>query len=97
MKFLNRSGHDALWNWFELSYASWVTLPRVLMHKMPDDWQAKMTELLDQYDDHWDFSDAEYGTRVQVTKNNKLIKTPEWLINYRHPDYVQIDSLKKRT
>ena len=91
----NRPGHDSLWETFGLSYAGWITLPRVLIHEMPDEWQAKMAELIRQYDDHWDFSDLALGTRVQVTKNRKLIETPDWLINYRHPDYERIDDLRK--
>lgn len=35
------------------------------------------------------------GSKVQITKNNKLTKTPEWLVNYRHPDYNKINELKK--
>ena len=30
-------------NWFGLSYASFLTLPRVLMEAMPEEWQRKMT------------------------------------------------------
>lgn len=32
-------GENALWLWFGLSRASWLTLPRVLMHEMPDEWR----------------------------------------------------------
>lgn len=50
----NKKGYDALWNWFGLSRSSWLTLPRVLMHEMPDDWQRKMAKLLEEYDEYWD-------------------------------------------
>jgi hypothetical protein len=75
-----------LWAWFGLTYASWLTLPRVLMHEMPDDWQQLMAVLLHEWDEHWDFSAMETdGSRVQLTKNGRIAKTPEWLKNYRHP------------
>ncbi len=51
------SGHDRLWAWFSLSYASFLTLPRVMMHEMPDEWQDKMAALLEEWDDTWDGDD----------------------------------------
>jgi len=91
---INTRGKDELWCWFGLSYASWLTLPRVLMHEMSDEWQKKMAELLKEYDDFWDFGKLMTGTRVQATKGGKLIKMPEELINYRHPNNATINKLK---
>lgn len=88
-----RSGHEALWAWFSLSYASWLTLPRVLMHEMPDEWQARMAGLLKEYDKAWNNLPA-LGTRVQVTKGSKLVPTPEWVKNYRHPIRSEIERLR---
>ena len=36
-------------DYFGLTYASWLTLPRVLLQEMPFEWQAKFTELLNEY------------------------------------------------
>lgn len=79
--------------WFSLSYASWLTLPRVLMEAMPDEWQAKMAALLFEYDETFK-NMPDQGTRVQVTEKGRLVKTPDWLINYRHPDRSMIEKLK---
>ena len=84
---------DALSLWFGLSYASFLTLPRVLMEAMPARWQGKMAALLREYEQAFP-NQPDIGTRVQITKNRKLIKTPKWLINYRHPDREMIESLK---
>ena len=84
---------ERLWSWFGLSRASWLTLPRVLMHGMPEEWQNKMADLLDEYDNA--YKKEAISTRVQVTQNGKLIKTPEWLINYRHPDKKTIEDMRK--
>ena len=92
---IDRKGYDELWLWFSLSYASWLTLPRVLMHEMPDDWQGKMAALLREYDQTFP-NQPDLGTRVLVTKEGRLYKTPEWLNNYRHPDYREINSLKEK-
>ena len=86
-------GRDALWHWFGSSYASYLTLPRVLMHDMPDEWQGKMAALLEEYDETFP-NKPNIGTRVQTTQAGKLIKTPEWLINYRYPDRAAIDRLR---
>lgn len=34
--------------WFELSYSSYLVLPRTLLQSMPAEWQAKMVGLLDE-------------------------------------------------
>ncbi len=89
-----RKGHDKLWGWFGLGRASWLTLPRVLMHAMPDDWQSKMADLLDEYDEAMP-NQPEYGTRVQMTDlRGALTKPPQWILNYRHPDKKEIEKVK---
>lgn len=79
--------------WFGLSYASFLTLPRVLMEAMPLEWQDKMAGLLMEYDKAYP-NQPDISTRVQVTQHGKLIKTPAWLINYRRPDKEAIDKLR---
>lgn len=80
--------NDKLHTWFGLSYASFLTMPRVLMQEMPEEWQEKMANLLEEYDNTFDTSDIGIkGTRVMaVGKDNKLTKMPKELLNYRHPD-----------
>jgi len=88
-----RPDSDALQCWFNLSYASWLTLPRVLMEAMPVEWQDRMVVLLNEYHEAFP-NQPDIGTRVQVTQDGKLIKIPEWLANYRHPDYDAIARLR---
>lgn len=90
---LERPGHDALWLWFGLSRASWLVIPRVLMHEMPDDWQEKMAALLNEWHDHWK-NMPEIEIEVHAKKNGKLIKMPEFLNDYRYPQKSQIDKCK---
>ena len=84
---------DDLSCWFGLSYASFCVLPRVLMEDMPNEWQNQMAKLLNEYSDAFP-NQPDIGARVQITKGKKLIKTPDWIINYRHPDREAIDALK---
>jgi len=89
-----KTGHSKLWDWFGLSYASWLTLPRVLMHEMPDDWQERMADLLREFDDTWDSGDMPQS-HVSARRGNRYAKWPSWLLNYRHPDKSEIEATRK--
>lgn len=82
---VEESGKDRLWRWFGLSRASWLTMPRVMMHAMPDDWQERMAKLCEEWDEHWDSGEMP-SPRVQaVNKNGRLAAWPRALLDYRHP------------
>lgn len=85
---------NKLWGWFELSYAGFLTLPRVLMHEMPLKWQNDMAKLLNEYDSTFNRMD-DVETRVVFTKDGRFIKGPRWLCNYRYPNKSEITKLKK--
>ena len=86
-------GRENLWLWFGLSRAGWLTLPRALMHEMPDEWQRKMAELLTEWSDAWDTSHLP-STRVSAVERGKFTKFPEFILNYRHPDRESIYELR---
>lgn len=88
-------GKDELHLWFGLSYASWLTLPRVLMQEMPDEWQEKMAELLNEWDETYP-NTGEATPSVNLKENNRFVKMPKWLINYRRPDKAAIAACKSR-
>lgn len=73
--------------WFGLSYAAFLVMPRVAIMQMPEKWQEQMAELLNQYDETIDTSAfGVKGCRVQaLTREGKLMKMPDELLNYRHP------------
>lgn len=84
-----RIGYEKLWNWFSLSRASWLTIPRSMMHEMPDEWQSKMAELLNEWDETWDSSKMPQPI-VMARADNRFTKWPSWILNYRHPDRKSI-------
>jgi len=84
---------NKLWNWFSLSYAGWLTIPRSLCHEMSLEWQNKLAELLKEYDETY-INMPDIGTRVMFTKNGKFSKGPKWMSNYRRPNEKEIDNLK---
>lgn len=88
-------GHDALWDWFGLSYAGWLTIPRVVLHAMPDEWQGRLAALLNEYDDavNMDHPFTELEFIVTVKRDGKFIRMPDALSNYRHPDMDEIGKL----
>jgi len=96
MNKLIKKGYDALWLWFGLSYASFLILPRVLMHEMPDEWQLKMSKLLVEYDEHFKRVEGISSTTV-CAKNDagKFTSFPAYILNYRRPNIKEIDKLRK--
>lgn len=86
---MQRPGYDKLWLWFGLSRSAFLTLPRVLMHEMPDQWQADMARLLSEFDEAFPKTPA--GATVVKPGRGKW---PEWLLNYRHPQQSEIDKAK---
>lgn len=87
---------EKLQQWFGLSYSSFLVLPRVLMNDMPQEWQDKMSELLDEYDQAFDQSKVGVdGCRVQATgPNNELVKMPSEVINYRRPCQLFLERVR---
>ena len=97
MSSYNRPGYEALWGWFGLSHASWLTLPRVLMHEMPDDWQQRMADLLNEWDDaNMAFADDIGSPDVVNRINGRIATFPHWILNYRHPDRKEIAIAKSQ-
>ena len=83
-----------LWLWFGISYSSWLTLPRAMMHEMPKEWQEKMAELLFEWDETWNTEDTP-SPYVIARKDNKFTKWPSWVLNYRHPDVDKINAHRR--
>ena len=88
------SGKDDLHLWFGLSYASFLVLPRSFMQEMPDEWQGKMAELLNEYGQTFKCVEEIDSVFVSARKGNKFASIPEWVTNYRRPNREVINSYK---
>ena len=89
-------GDSKLWAWFGLSHASWLTVPRVLMHEMPDEWQDKMADLLNEYEKA--FPNQSHLPSVTVRARDdkgRMSSMPEFLNDYRYPDRKEINRLRR--
>lgn len=87
-------GQEKLWCWFGLSRAAWLTMPRALMHSMPDEWQGRMAALLGEFDDefpNW----CQQQLYVVAREGGRFRALPEALCNYRHPDRDGIDGMRR--
>ncbi len=95
---MKESGYDKLWGWFSLSYACWLTMPRVLMHGMPDKWQGQMAKLLEEFNE--EFPDWCHDQQLFVTakRYGKFVPLPEWCSreNYRHHVKEVCDSMRRQ-
>lgn len=92
---MSNSYRKDLHTWFGLSHAAFLVMPRVAMMQMPKEWQEKMAELLHQYDET--INTTAFGVHscfVTVKdKNNRFMKMPMELVNYRHPSRETITEL----
>lgn len=86
-------------DWFGLSYASFLVMPRVAMNQMDKEWKLKMAELLFEYDEKINTSAfGVKGCTVRATDSNgKLMKMPDELLNYRRPTQETKNQLKKES
>ena len=49
-----KSGKRTIHDWFELTYASYLVLPRSILQSMPLAWQVKFVELLEELEEQFD-------------------------------------------
>ena len=59
--------HEAVHNWFELSYAQYLTIPRSVLQSMPPEWQARFVQCLDELDEliDWRPADGRYWVELR--------------------------------
>ena len=78
--------------WFELSYAQFLTVPRLVLESMPMAWQKEMAKLLEEMDNTFDWRPEEgrYWVKLRNEKG-KFCDAPLW--DYRHGN---IEHLRKK-
>lgn len=52
--------------WFGLTYAQYLTVPRSVLQSMPQEWQEKLVSLLNELDDTIDWYPQQGQYRVQL-------------------------------
>lgn len=82
--------------WFGLSYASYLTLPRSLLEAMPLEWQKQLTALLREMEREFPVCwplDGNYRISL-VGADGRFQK--DALSEYRRPDAFLIESLRRK-
>lgn len=67
---------EAIHSWFGLSYASYLVLPRSVLQSMPDEWQVKFVELVEQISDTLECDDLPNYRVNAVDDKNKFTIDP---------------------
>ena len=72
MKNLER---EAIHNWFELSYAQYLTIPRSVLQSMPDEWQNSFVKLLNELDEKidWRPENGHYWVKLRDDKGRYVV------------------------
>lgn len=78
-------------SYFSLSYCSWLTVPRVLLQQMDENWQERFVKLMDEFDSEFpNWQNDSPDIHVMGRVSGKAAKLPDWLHNYRQPDKIKI-------
>lgn len=81
---MNTYFNGPMWNWFGLSYSSYLVLPRTLMCGMPGEWQTRMAALLNEMREIYDCDQINDNYTVTLKgARNRFTSDP--LADYRHP------------
>lgn len=62
--------------WFSLSYSSYLVIPRAFLQSMPQPWQRKFIDLLEEMEEIIDAPDKIDSYWVRATNGKKLIHDP---------------------
>lgn len=83
----NRNGatvadeREAIHQWFGLTYANYLCLPRSVLQSMPDEWQQKFVEFLEELDEefgHLDWPNYRVSAVDKVTGQFKRDPIPHY-------------------
>lgn len=86
--------HD-VHDWFELSYSSYLVLPRVLMQEMSPAWQHSMVGLLERMHEEFPEERSSYAVFKRDLDSGRFVRDP--LRKYRYPDYRAISEARGET
>ena len=76
--------NEPIHTWFELSYCSYLVLPRSILQAMPVEWQQRLVDLLEEAEEMLDTSKIPGRYTVQL-RDSKGRFTKDKYCNYRRP------------
>ena len=93
---------DYIHNWFGLTYANYLVLPRSILQSMDAEWQKKMVNLLNEMEDKMREEGLEFTPNYSVNatdSNGKYIKDPYryyWRNNNRINGLVDVFGIDRK-
>lgn len=94
---MSEYNEGAVHDWFGLSYAGWLTLPRVILQEMPGQWQRRFVGCLEELEDAFESMGCDdVDIEVQFKRNGKYVSAPPNVCQYRRPDRDWLESLKRK-
>lgn len=65
---------EPIHEWFELSYAQYLTIPRSVLQSMPIEWQERFVKCLEELDDtiEWRPNDGCYWVQLKDDKGRYM-------------------------
>ena len=72
------------WEWFGLSYASWLVVPRIALQSMPEEWQHRFFGMLNELEEKLEHPEGyrELEFMVRLKRKGRFTKSP--YPPYRH-------------
>lgn len=67
---------EAIHTWFSLTYANYLILPRSVLQSMPDKWQKKFVELLEECSESFGYLDWPRYSCYARGNDGKFIQDP---------------------
>jgi hypothetical protein len=64
---------DPIHNWFSLSYAQYLTIPRSVLQSMPQEWQRRFVKCLEQLDETIDWRPDEGTYHVELRQVTEVL------------------------
>lgn len=73
---LGRDHDGPMHVWFNLSYASYLTLPRSFIQEMPAEWQQRLRDLLDEMESALDTGEVIHYRVQRVDDRGRYLRDP---------------------
>jgi hypothetical protein len=80
--------------WFGLTYAQYLTIPRVILDAMPGEWQARFVRCLIELGATFDWlpKEGRYWVRLKDGRGRYVVDP---LMEYRHPHPSDLDRIAR--
>lgn len=76
-------GPDPIHEWFNLTYASYLTIPRSVLQSMPTEWQERLVSLLEEMSAKCAEYDIDLPATTVAVRDARGRFMHDWLTDYQ--------------